>query len=80
MSGICNPGFYQTRYNKGYQTLYCERAQQVDTDLSKAVTSGVSFAKAASAPRVVEGYCLCNSVLVNTPMMLKYKEEKNKLM
>lgn len=53
----CPNDFYSTEFNKQYQTLYSQKAQEVNTDLSNVVTSGWSLDRLLpkSAPST-EGY------------------------
>lgn len=83
MSCNCPTNFYKTPYNKNYQTLYCNQAQKADTALGdNVITSGWSYLKmnggagqASPLKPIFEPFCNCNSRLVNTPMVLKYKED-----
>lgn len=82
MSNCCDSSYYRTPYNVNYQNLYCNLAQTADTNLQNMITSGWSYHRVAQPPQgvdrprtVKEGYCNCVSKLVNTPMVLKYKED-----
>ena len=77
MSNCCDSSYYRTPYNVNYQNLYCNLAQTADTNLQNMITSGWSYRRvpeSRSLP-VKEGYCNCVSKLVNTPMVLRYKED-----
>jgi hypothetical protein len=69
-SNCCDSSYYRTPFNIKYQDMYCNLAQKVDTDLKKVITSGWSYGRLATT----EGYCNCNSRLVNTPMQTQGME------
>lgn len=77
MSNCCDSSYYKTPFNVRYQNLYCNLAQQADTDVKTMVTSGWSYipSNRVNGNVVKEGYCNCVSKLVNTPMVLRYKED-----
>lgn len=86
MSNCCDSSYYRTPFNVNYQNLYCNLAQSADTNLQNVITSGWSYNKlsgkmavseipSVAVKNIKENYCNCVSRLVNTPMVMAYKED-----
>lgn len=71
----CDTSYYRTPYNIQMQKLYCDKAQAADTNVKTMVTSGWSYNRLTPKAQLRENYCNCDTRLVNTPMVLKYKQD-----